>query len=244
MVNYDSEESRARHKKQALENALSEELSRIDVNPLALALTEAELLESILALSEPWEHKGLIYGYEFAKFGHKGQSRETGEPTIMHPLRVTYHLAKAGADFATKVAGECHDLKEDAGFSIDSLDCIFRRFDTDISLLVNGVSKPDGYTKKEFTQYVITNAQHDVRVYALKLADRIDNNMTMAHYDDGKRQAFLEVNQELLNAYKRVVAREFDSIHRLYMDLARLTIPAYTKSAEFKALASNNPSKP
>lgn len=60
-------------------------------------------------------NKGLIKSaYDYATKKHKNQKpRKTGEPYIMHPLRVAYLVASWGFEADTICAALLHDTLED-----------------------------------------------------------------------------------------------------------------------------------
>ena len=76
--------------------------------------------------------------YNVANDAHKGQTRKSGEPYIIHPLYVAIILADLELDKETIVAGLLHDVVEDTVMTIDE---IKTEFGDDVALLVDGVTK-------------------------------------------------------------------------------------------------------
>ncbi len=76
--------------------------------------------------------------YEYANILHSGQTRQSGEPYISHPLNVAYILAEMHADSDTVCAGLLHDTIEDTNTTKND---ISHDFNQDIANLVDGVTK-------------------------------------------------------------------------------------------------------
>lgn len=56
------------------------------------------------------EVESIRKAYDFADYLHKGQTRQSGEPYITHPLNVAYILAEMHADKDTLCAGLLHQI--------------------------------------------------------------------------------------------------------------------------------------
>ena len=76
--------------------------------------------------------------YAFADRCHIGQMRKSGEPYIAHPLQTALFLADLHLDTNTIVAALLHDVVEDCDVSLDE---ISQRFGSEVSKLVDGVTK-------------------------------------------------------------------------------------------------------
>ena len=76
--------------------------------------------------------------YDYANYLHEGQTRQSGEPYIIHPINVCMNLAKFHADGASLVAGMLHDVVEDTEYTIEDVE---REFGSDVAKLVLGVTK-------------------------------------------------------------------------------------------------------
>ena len=81
--------------------------------------------------------------YEFALKIHEGQTRESGEPYIVHPLHVAWNLLCMNIyDVNMICAGLLHDTLEDADAEINlTKDVLESEFNKDIAHLVDGVTK-------------------------------------------------------------------------------------------------------
>ena len=121
--------------------------------------------------------------YEFASMLHEGQTRQSGEPYIIHPVNVAYILAEMQADRDTLCAALLHDTLEDTSITKEE---IAANFNPIVANLVDGVSK---ISKMNFsskvelnlanTRKIITGVTEDVRIIIIKLADRLHNMRTL-----------------------------------------------------------------
>ena len=130
--------------------------------------------------------------YEFASLQHDGQTRQSGEPYITHPLNVAYILADMYADTDTVCAGLLHDTLEDTNTTKEELAELFNK---DIANLVDGVTKlakMNFSTKEEQnlanTRKIITGITNDVRIIIIKLADRLHNMRTLGFKSEFKQK--------------------------------------------------------
>ena len=186
-----------------------------------------------------------------AREAHKGQTRKTGEPYIVHPLAVKKILEEWGMDEDTIIAGILHDTVEDTDLTLDD---IKKEFGESVAFLVDGVTKLstarngmrdiDTYlpaTKDNFLRLMIALGD-DIRVLIIKLADRLHNLRTLSALPPDKQRKIaketLEVfapladrlNMGLLRvemadlAFKYVNPRRFEELQGL--------IEKYNKSAE------------
>jgi GTP pyrophosphokinase len=69
---------------------------------------------------------------------HVGQKRRSGEPYVIHPIRVAEILAGLFMDHHTVQAGLLHDVLEDTDISKQELKNLFG---PEVEMLVNGVTK-------------------------------------------------------------------------------------------------------
>lgn len=123
--------------------------------------------------------------YDYAALMHSGQTRQSGEPYIIHPLNVAYIVAEMHADRNTVCAALLHDTLEDTRATKEE---IAELFNSDIAALVDGVTK---ISKMNFsskveqnlanTRKIITSITDDVRIIIIKLADRLHNMRTLEY---------------------------------------------------------------
>ncbi|MCL2630685.1 MAG: bifunctional (p)ppGpp synthetase/guanosine-3',5'-bis(diphosphate) 3'-pyrophosphohydrolase [Firmicutes bacterium] len=148
------------------------------------------------------------YAYEFAKERHGKQSRESGEPYIIHPLEVAGILSELGADASCISASLLHDIIEDTKVTYEELKRIFGQVIAD---LVLGVTKLSGlkYESKEETQannyrkLFFATAQ-DIRVIFIKLADRLHNMRTLQSLSLERQ---IRISRETIEIYAPMAGR-------------------------------------
>ncbi|MBR5816910.1 MAG: bifunctional (p)ppGpp synthetase/guanosine-3',5'-bis(diphosphate) 3'-pyrophosphohydrolase, partial [Anaerotignum sp.] len=76
-----------------------------------------ELVEKIKSYHPTDDFSMLEKAYQLANNAHKDQKRKSGEPYIIHPLKVAYILAELELDMESIVAGILHDVIEDTEYS-------------------------------------------------------------------------------------------------------------------------------
>ena len=114
---------------------------------------------------------------------HKEQKRKSGEPYIIHPLCVAIILADLEMDKETIAGGLLHDVVEDTVMSLDDLT---REFGSEVSFLVDGVTKLTQLNwdkdkveiQAENLRKMFLAMAKDIRVIIIKLADRLHNMRT------------------------------------------------------------------
>jgi GTP diphosphokinase / guanosine-3',5'-bis(diphosphate) 3'-diphosphatase len=128
--------------------------------------------------------------YETAARMHAGQSRNSGDPYITHPLAVATILAELGMPHDVIGAALLHDTVEDTTYTIDELRA---EFGDDIAALVDGVTKLDKVkygdsAQAETVRKMVVAMSRDIRVLVIKLADRLHNMRTLRYLPRDKQE--------------------------------------------------------
>ena len=175
--------------------------------------------------------------YEYAKDAHLGMLRKSGEPYIQHPLNVAYILTRVYADTPTLCAALLHDTVEDTDTTLED---ITKLFDSEVSLLVNGVTKINKLNFSTTNEAIIANQRkifvglsEDVRVIILKLADRLHNMRTLWALSEEKQKENARETLEILTPIAHRLG-----IHKLKSELEDLSL-RYLKPDAFYSIVEN-----
>jgi GTP pyrophosphokinase len=170
---------------------------------------------------KPKDVARLADAYRFSEAAHAGQTRQSGDPYISHPLAVAEILAGWHLDGQTLMAALLHDVTEDTKVTKDEISDAFGK---PVAELVDGVSKLD---KIEFQSAADAQAENfrkmllamarDVRVILIKLADRLHNMRTLGAVSPAKRR---RVARETMEIYAPIANRL--GLNTLYHELQEL----------------------
>src|SRR3954462_2303359 len=160
--------------------------------------------------------------YRFSEAAHAGQTRQSGEPYISHPLAVTEILAGWHMDSQALMAALLHDVMEDTSVTKDEISDTFGK---PVAELVDGVSKLDRIEfqsaedaqAENFRKMLLAMAR-DVRVILIKLADRLHNMRTLGAVAPAKRR---RVARETMEIYAPIANRL--GLNTLYHELQELS---------------------
>ena len=150
----------------------------------------------------------VLKAYEMGEAAHRGQTRKTGEPYILHPVAVAQILANMRMDHESIAAAILHDTIEDTPLTWDD---IRTAFGGEIADLVEGVTKLD---KMKFRTRMQADAESfrklmlamslDLRVIFIKLADRLHNMRTLSSMSNNSRR---RIARETLDIYAPIADR-------------------------------------
>lgn len=138
--------------------------------------------------------KSVRKAYEFAAKMHAPQKRKTGEPYIMHPLRVARFVATWGFESDVIASALLHDTVEDCNVTIGEIE---RLFGSSIAEMVDAVTSLDkelenaaNLTKEEIDRLSDIKLKEKMNEKALfvKAADRLDNLYTIDGVKDEKKR--------------------------------------------------------
>jgi len=160
--------------------------------------------------------------YELAEECHAGQMRKSGDPYLIHPLRVARTLAGLGLDTASVVAGILHDTVEDSELTVFDLT---ERFGREVAMLVDGVTKlgkvPYLSTREnqaESFRKMLVAMSRDIRVLLVKLCDRLDNMRTLEAMPAHKQRRIAQETADIFAPLARLLG--IDWLRRELADLS------------------------
>jgi guanosine-3',5'-bis(diphosphate) 3'-pyrophosphohydrolase len=150
----------------------------------------------------------VLRAYEMGESAHRGQTRRTGEPYILHPVAVAQILANMRMDHVSIAAAILHDTIEDTDLDWKDIE---DGFGSEIADLVEGVTKLD---KMKFRTRIEADAEsfrklmlamsRDLRVIFIKLADRLHNMRTLGSMSQDSRR---RIARETLDIYAPIADR-------------------------------------
>ena len=159
---------------------------------------------------------------DYAFIKHNGQTRQSGEPYITHPIAVATEVARWKFDAKTVVSALLHDVLEDTGTSKETLT---QEFGVTIAEVVDGLSKLE---KIKFNNHIEHQAESfrkmvlamvkDIRVLIVKLSDRLHNMRTLGSMRPDKRR---RIARETLETYALLANRiGMNPVYRELQDLS------------------------
>src|ERR671918_2853229 len=139
--------------------------------------------------------------YIFSALHHKGQTRASGEPYLVHPLEVANILADMRMDAVSVSTGLLHDVVED---TLADPKTIRDYFGEEVAHLVEGLTKISHISnvsredqQAENVRKMLLAMVDDVRVVLVKLADRLHNMRTLQYLNPEKRKRIAEETMEI-----------------------------------------------
>jgi guanosine-3',5'-bis(diphosphate) 3'-pyrophosphohydrolase len=182
------------------------------INPKKDERSIDERFEALLRHAQanrPNEDISLIRkAWEFCISHHKGQTRASGEPYIIHPLEVAEVLVEMKLDATAVAAALLHDAVEDTPATNEE---IGEKFGDQVAHIVEGVTKIDKIQfanredrQAENVRKMLLAMVSDVRVVLIKLADRLHNMRTLEHLKPERQEA---IARETLDIYAPLAHR-------------------------------------
>jgi GTP pyrophosphokinase len=168
----------------------------------------AELVAKIREYRAKDDLAPLEKAFRFALKYHQGQSRDSGEPYMMHPLMVAHILADMRMDVVAMETGLLHDVVEDTSVTVDQ---VRKEFGEEVARCVDGVtklSKLDFFSAEDrqaesFRKMLLAMVE-DIRVILVKLADRIHNMRTLEYLSPERRE---RIARETIEIYAPIAHR-------------------------------------
>ncbi|MBZ5728390.1 MAG: bifunctional (p)ppGpp synthetase/guanosine-3',5'-bis(diphosphate) 3'-pyrophosphohydrolase [Acidobacteriia bacterium] len=151
---------------------------------------------------------GLEKAFRFARQYHEGQTRDSGEPYMAHPVMVAHILGDMRMDLVAMQTGLLHDVVEDTSATVEQ---VRKEFGEEVARCVDGVTK---LTKLDFFSAEDRQAEsfrkmllamvEDIRVIMVKLADRMHNMRTLGYLDAERRE---RIARETIEIYAPIAHR-------------------------------------
>jgi guanosine-3',5'-bis(diphosphate) 3'-pyrophosphohydrolase len=147
---------------------------------------------------------------------HRGQVRKFGgDPYIAHPLAVARTVVSVGGDEDMACAAILHDVVEDCGASLESIE---ERFGADVMTMVRDLTSHP----KEWGNRAARSAADRARLHAasprsktIKLADLLHNIESICEHDPNFGRVFLRETRRLLPCLEGGNAALWDSVERM-----------------------------
>lgn len=148
----------------------------------------------------------VVKAFYDAEKAHRGQTRASGDPYLLHCVQTGILLASIGASSTVVAAGLLHDTLDDSHMSYDYIQS---EFGAGVADLVEGVTKLSHLSKlarenntasktvEADRLHTMFLAMADARAVLIKLADRLHNMMTLGALPVWKQQRFAKETLEI-----------------------------------------------
>lgn len=177
--------------------------------------------------------------FKLANKLHSGMTRKSGEPYIIHPLRVArIVVTEIGLDTTSVACALMHDTIEDTEITYEE---IKKELGDEVAKIVEGLTKiravfkgrdySIAQEKAENVRKIILTLGEDVRVILIKLADRLDNMRTMDAMPTNKQET---IASETIYLYVPIAHRL--GLYAIKSELEDLCLK-YTQRDAYKEIA-------
>lgn len=151
----------------------------------------------------------LEYAFEDITTHQGNLKRKSGEPMLIHPLRVAWSICEAGLDPPTAIVALLHDLIEDTEITKEQIRGRYGEWYADmvdgLTKIIHLDAKGKSRANLEATYHkMLTTMVKDVRVLFIKLFDRLDN---MRDMDPMPRHKQRRISHETYNVYVPLAKR-------------------------------------
>jgi guanosine-3',5'-bis(diphosphate) 3'-pyrophosphohydrolase len=144
----------------------------------------------------------------FAARYHEGQTRDSGEPYMVHPIMVAHILADMRMDLTAVQTGLLHDVVEDTSVTVEQ---VRKEFGDEVARCVDGLTKLSKLDifgaeerQAESVRKMLLAMVEDIRVIMVKLADRIHNMRTLGYVSQERRE---RIARETIEIYAPIAHR-------------------------------------
>ncbi len=166
------------------------------------------LITEVAAYLKPEDVAAVESALAFSAAAHQGQTRQSGEPYVSHPIAVARILTPLHMDAQAIIAALLHDVVEDTDIRIED---VAEKFGKPVAEMVEGLSKLDKLqfetqedAQAENFRKMLMAMARDVRVILIKLADRLHNMRTLEAVSAEKSQ---RIARETMDIYAPIANR-------------------------------------
>ncbi len=196
------------------------------------------LIQEVTAYLKPEDVAAVESALAFSAAAHQGQTRQSGEPYVSHPIAVARILTPLHMDMQAIVAALLHDVVEDTDIHIED---VAEKFGKPVAEMVEGLSKLDKLqfetqedAQAENFRKMLMAMARDVRVILIKLADRLHNMRTLGAVSAEKSQ---RIARETMEIYAPIANRlGLNTIFQELQDLCFMYLHPNRYSVLAKAL--------
>jgi GTP pyrophosphokinase len=168
----------------------------------------AELVAGIREYRPKDDLAPLEKAFRFARKYHEGQTRDSGEPYMVHPVMVAHILSAMRMDLVAMQTGLLHDVVEDTSVTVEQ---VRKEFGDEVARCVDGVTKltrldllsAEDRQAENFRKMLLAMVE-DIRVIMVKLADRIHNMRTLGYLTAERRE---RIARETVEIYAPIAHR-------------------------------------
>ncbi|MDP1870071.1 MAG: bifunctional (p)ppGpp synthetase/guanosine-3',5'-bis(diphosphate) 3'-pyrophosphohydrolase [Gallionella sp.] len=186
-------------------------------------MADAEfLIEEVSGYLKSQDVEHIRAAIEFSRIAHQGQTRQSGDPYVTHPIAVARILTPLHLDAQSIIAALLHDVVEDTEITTEQ---IAEQFGKPVAELVGGLSKlekihfetREDAQAENFRKMLLAMAR-DVRVILIKLADRLHNMRTLGSMRQEKCE---RIARETMEIYAPIANRL--GLNEIYLELQDLS---------------------
>jgi len=196
------------------------------------------LIQEVAAYLKPEDVAAVESALAFSAAAHQGQTRQSGEPYVSHPIAVARILTPLHMDTQAIIAALLHDVVEDTDIHIED---VAKEFGKPVAEMVEGLSKLDKLqfgtqedAQAENFRKMLMAMARDVRVILIKLADRLHNMRTLGAVSPEKSQ---RIARETMEIYAPIANRlGLNTIFQELQDLCFMYLHPNRYSVLSKAL--------
>jgi guanosine-3',5'-bis(diphosphate) 3'-pyrophosphohydrolase len=168
------------------------------------------LVNNLLRCNNPGDRELIDKAFKIANEAHWNMRRKSGEPYVIHPIRVAkivnQEIGLGAKSIATSLL---HDVVEDTDYSLEDVN---KDFGPKIASLIDGLTKISGTYYKGTTssmqaenfRRMLLTLSDDLRVILIKIADRLHNMRTLDSMPENKK---MKVAGETIFLYAPLASR-------------------------------------